>query len=68
MTENTRPPLPPFTADTAAQKVQAAENAWNTHDPEKIALAYSIDSQWRNRTEFFFRPQPDCAVLAAKMV
>jgi hypothetical protein len=53
MTESARPPLPPFTAETAAQKVRAAENAWNTHDPEKIALAYSVDSQWRNRAEFF---------------
>ncbi len=52
MTENIRPPLPPFTAETAAQKVRTAENAWNTHDPEKIALAYSVDSQWRNRTQF----------------
>jgi nuclear transport factor 2 (NTF2) superfamily protein len=52
MTENIRPPLPPFTAETAAQKVRAAENAWNTRDPEKIALAYTIDSQWRNRAQF----------------
>ncbi len=52
MTENIRPPLPPFTAETAAQKVRAAENAWNTHDPEKIALAYTVDSQWRNRAQF----------------
>ncbi|MGZ5028143.1 MAG: DUF1348 family protein, partial [Methylobacter sp.] len=52
MTENIRPPLPPFNAETAAQKVRAAENAWNTHDPEKIALAYTVDSQWRNRAEF----------------
>ncbi|MGR9013163.1 MAG: nuclear transport factor 2 family protein [Gammaproteobacteria bacterium] len=52
MTENIRPPLPPFTAETAAQKVRAAENAWNTRDSEKIALAYTVDSQWRNRTKF----------------
>ena len=52
MTENIRPPLPPFTAETAAQKVRAAENAWNTHDPAKIALAYTVDSQWRNRAQF----------------
>ena len=52
MTENIRPPLPPFTAETAAQKVRAAENAWNTRDPEKIASAYTVDSQWRNRAEF----------------
>ncbi|MDI1229866.1 MAG: nuclear transport factor 2 family protein [Methylobacter sp.] len=52
MTDNIRPPLPPFTAETAAQKVRAAENAWNTRDPEKIASAYTVDSQWRNRAEF----------------
>jgi nuclear transport factor 2 (NTF2) superfamily protein len=43
------PPLPPFTAQTAAQKVQAAEDAWNTRDPERVSLAYSEDSVWRNR-------------------
>ena len=47
----TRPPLPPFTAATAAQKVQAAEDAWNTRDPEKVSLAYTPDSVWRNRDE-----------------
>ena len=44
---------PPFTLETALQKVQMAEDAWNTRDPEKVALAYSPDSKWRNRTEFF---------------
>ena len=48
-----RPPLPPFTAETAAQKVRMAENAWNTRDPEKVSLAYTEDSVWRNRSEFF---------------
>lgn len=48
----TRPPVPPFDAATAAQKVQAAEDAWNTRDPEKVAAAYSPDSVWRNRSEF----------------
>jgi uncharacterized protein len=47
-----RPPLPPFTAETAAQKVQAAEDAWNTRDPERVALAYTEDSVWRNRDAF----------------
>jgi nuclear transport factor 2 (NTF2) superfamily protein len=47
-----RPPLPPFTAETAAQKVQAAEDAWNTRDPERVAQAYSADSVWRNREIF----------------
>ena len=48
----TKPPLPPFTADTAAQKVQAAEDAWNTRDPRKVAQAYTVDSVWRNRDIF----------------
>jgi nuclear transport factor 2 (NTF2) superfamily protein len=51
--EANRPPLPPFTRETAAQKVQAAENAWNTRDPERVTLAYTPDSVWRNRDEFF---------------
>lgn len=45
-------PLPPFNFDTAAQKVQMAENAWNTKDPEKVCLAYTIDTEWRNRDQF----------------
>jgi uncharacterized protein len=48
----TKPPLPPFTLETAKDKVQAAENAWNTRDPERVALAYTEDSEWRNRSEF----------------
>ncbi|NLU75980.1 nuclear transport factor 2 family protein [Streptomyces sp. HNM0575] len=48
----TRPPLPPFTLETARQKVQAAEDAWNTRDPHKVSLAYSEDSVWRNRDVF----------------
>jgi nuclear transport factor 2 (NTF2) superfamily protein len=47
-----RPPLPPFTEETAKQKVQAAEDAWNSRDPERVASAYSPDSAWRNRDEF----------------
>ncbi|MFJ2115725.1 nuclear transport factor 2 family protein [Streptomyces sp. NPDC087850] len=47
-----RPPLPPFTLDTARQKVQAAEDAWNTRDPLKVSLAYTRDSRWRNRDTF----------------
>jgi uncharacterized protein len=50
--ENQRRPLPPFNLETALQKVQAAENAWNTKDPEKVSLAYTIDTEWRNRSEF----------------
>lgn len=48
-----RPPLPPFSEETARQKVQAAEDAWNTCDPERVSMAYTEDSQWRNRDEFF---------------
>ena len=51
MTEN-RPPFPPFTAETAAQKARMAEDAWNTRDPERVSLAYTVDSRWRNRAEF----------------
>ncbi|PKQ04108.1 MAG: DUF1348 domain-containing protein [Alphaproteobacteria bacterium HGW-Alphaproteobacteria-11] len=47
-----RPPLPPFTRDTAIQKVRMAEDAWNTRDPERVSLAYTEDSRWRNRAEF----------------
>lgn len=47
-----RPPLPPFTRDTAIQKVRMAEDAWNSRDPQRVSLAYSIDSRWRNRAAF----------------
>jgi len=47
-----RPPLPPFTRETAAQKARMAEDAWNTRDPARVALAYTPDSRWRNRSEF----------------
>jgi len=49
---NPRPPFPPFTEETARQKVQAAEDAWNTREPGRVALAYTEDSAWRNRDEF----------------
>jgi nuclear transport factor 2 (NTF2) superfamily protein len=55
-----RPPFPPFTLETAKQKVRAAEDGWNNRNPEKVALAYTADSQWRNRTEFF----SGCAAIA----
>ena len=51
MTE-TRPPLPPFTRETAIKKVRAAEDGWNTCNPERVSLAYTVDSRWRNRSEF----------------
>ena len=47
-----RPPCPPFTGETAAQKVRMAEDAWNSRDPERVSLAYTVDSTWRNRSEF----------------
>ena len=47
-----RPPLPPFTLETATAKVQAAEDAWNSCNPDQVALAYTVDSEWRNRSEF----------------
>lgn len=47
-----RPPLPPFTLETATQKVRMAEDAWNSRDPARVAQAYTVDSRWRNRTEF----------------
>ena len=50
--EAARPPFPPFTHETAAQKVRMAEDGWNGRSPEKVALAYTVDSQWRNRAEF----------------
>ena len=49
---NPRPPLPPFTEETARQKIQAAEDAWNSRDPERVSLAYTVDTEWRNRTDF----------------
>ena len=51
MTEQ-RPPLPPFTRESATQKVRAAEDGWNSRDAQKVALAYTPDSEWRNRSEF----------------
>ena len=50
---NVRPPLPPFTRETAMQKVRLAEDGWNSRDPERVSLVYTADSQWRNRAEFF---------------
>ena len=50
--EAARPPIPPFTRDSAAAKVRAAEDGWNSRDPARVALAYAEDSQWRNRAEF----------------
>ncbi|WP_017624819.1 nuclear transport factor 2 family protein [Nocardiopsis chromatogenes] len=61
-----RPPFPPFTEETALQKVQAAEDAWNTRDPERVALAYTPDSVWRNRDVFLQGREEIAAFLARK--
>jgi nuclear transport factor 2 (NTF2) superfamily protein len=62
----TRLPVPPFTAETAAKKVQAAEDAWNSRDPEKVAGAYTPDSNWRNRDTFLQGREEIVAFLGAK--
>lgn len=61
-----RPPLPPFTAETAAQKVRLAEDAWNTRDPARVALAYTQGSRWRNRVEFLHGRDAIVAFLTRK--
>ena len=63
---NTRPPLPPFTRESAIEKVRLAEDGWNSRDPAKIALAYSLDTQWRNRAEFATNRQEAQAFLERK--
>jgi uncharacterized protein len=64
--DNKKPPFPPFTLETALQKVQMAENAWNTKDPEKVCLAYTIDTEWRNRNEFIHGREAVKAFLTKK--
>ncbi len=66
MSVEQRPPLPPFTEATARKKVQAAEDAWNTRDPDTVAPAYSEGSEWRNRDEFFSGRDAIRAFLARK--
>jgi uncharacterized protein len=61
-----RPPLPPFTLETAIQKVQAAEDLWNTRDPERVSLGYTPDSQWRNRDEHIVGRDAIVAFLTRK--
>jgi nuclear transport factor 2 (NTF2) superfamily protein len=63
---STRPPLPPFTQETATQKVRLAEDGWNSRDPEKVALAYTVDSRWRNRSEFITGRNEIVAFLTRK--
>ena len=65
-TSESRPPLPPFTNETAAQKVRAAEDGWNSRDPQRVALAYTADSAWRNRSEFITGRQEIVAFLTRK--
>lgn len=66
MTEEPRPPLPPFSRETAILKARAAEDAWNTRDPARVAAAYTPDSRWRNRSEFFSGRDAIGAFLTAK--
>lgn len=61
-----RPPLPPFTEETAIRKVRMAEDAWNTRDPERVSLAYTSDSRWRNRSDFITGRPAIVAFLDAK--
>jgi nuclear transport factor 2 (NTF2) superfamily protein len=64
--EIARPPLPPFTSETALLKVRAAEDAWNSRDPNRVALAYTIDSEWRNRDSFIEGRSAIIALLTEK--
>lgn len=66
MTENPRPPFPPFDAVTAAAKVRLAEDAWNSRDPQRVSLAYTPDSVWRNRSEFLTGREAIVQFLARK--
>ncbi len=61
-----RPPLPPFTLETATQKVRGAEDGWNSRDPDKVSRAYSLDSHWRNRSEFIVGREQIVAFLTRK--
>lgn len=63
---NTRPPLPPFTRESAIEKVRLAEDGWNSRDPAKVALAYTLDTQWRNRAEFATNREEARAFLERK--
>jgi uncharacterized protein len=64
--DSRRPPLPPFTMNTAIEKVRLAEDGWNSRDPGKVALAYTVDSYWRNRTEFIQGREAIAAFLKRK--
>jgi uncharacterized protein len=66
MSAESRPPFPPFTLETAIQKVRAAEDGWNSCDPARVSLAYTVDSRWRNRAEFITGREEIVAFLARK--
>lgn len=66
MNDHARPPLPPFTPETAARKARMAEDAWNSREPARVALGYTPDSRWRNRTEFLVGREQIEAFLARK--
>jgi nuclear transport factor 2 (NTF2) superfamily protein len=66
MSEESRPPLPPFTFETATEKVRKAEDAWNTRDPQKVSMAYTADTRWRNRSEFLHGREQVVAFLTRK--
>ena len=68
LTEASRPPLPPFTRETAVHKVRLAEDAWNSRDPKRVSLAYTSDSRWRNRSEFPQGREEIVALLERKWV
>jgi uncharacterized protein len=64
--ELSRPPFPPFTLESAVQKARLAEDGWNSRDPERVALAYTVDSRWRNRSEFIHGREEIVAFLTRK--
>ena len=66
MSSEQRPPFPPFTRETAIEKVRKAEDAWNSRDPQKVSLAYSVDSRWRNRNQFIHGRDEIVAFLTSK--
>ncbi|GAA2953182.1 MULTISPECIES: nuclear transport factor 2 family protein [Streptomyces] len=66
MADKSRPPVPPFTRETAVEKVRSAEDAWNTRDPQSVSRAYTADSRWRNRTEFATGRDEIVALLTRK--
>ena len=65
-TQEARPPLPPFTRESAIKKIRLAEDGWNSRDPERVALAYTVDTKWRNRAEFVNSRQEAAQFLARK--